>query len=317
MKEYETNQRSGHTNDKSDSPIGLIFDVQRYSIHDGPGIRTTVFFKGCPLRCWWCHNPEGIDSGKELMYFEYKCMRCRDCVKVCPTGAIEFKGKPRIFRPLCTACGNCSDACPAGALKLVGKEYTVEELMKEIEKDVLYFDNSGGGVTFSGGEPLFQADFLLEVLKECKNRYIHKALDTAGFASREVLASAMGYVDLFLYDLKLIDEKQHIKYTGVSNTLIKENLRFLVDSGRAQDVILRFPVIPGITDTSDNVDDMAEFISNLRGLREINLLPFHDVSEKYHRLDREYLMTVRKSPPQEKLLEIKEKFESIGLRVKI
>ena len=244
-------------------------------------------------------------------------MRCGDCAKACPTGAIKFKGKPRIFRPLCIACGNCSDACPAGALRLVGKEYTVEELMKEIEKDVLYFDNSGGGVTFSGGEPLFQADFLLEVLKECKKRYIHRALDTAGFASREVLASIMDYVDLFLYDLKLIDEKKHIKYTGVSNALIKENLRFLVDSGRAKDVIIRFPVIPGITDTPDNVDDIVEFISSLKGLREIDLLPFHEVSEKYNRLDKDYRMTIHESPSRDRLLEIKERFEDIGLYVKI
>lgn len=303
--------------DVKNSPLGLIFDVQRYSIHDGPGIRTTVFFKGCPLRCWWCHNPEGIDSGKELMYFEYKCLHCGTCANVCPMGAIEFDGSPMVSRHLCIACGNCSTACPSDALRLVGREYTVDELMKEIERDVLYFDNSDGGVTFSGGEPLYQHEFLLEVLKECKKRDIHRTLDTSGFAPQEVLALVADHVDLFLYDLKLIDEREHIKYTGVSNAQIKENLRFLVNYGRAKDIILRFPVIPGINDTPDNVDDMVEFISTLKGLRELDLLPYHDVSEKYSRLDRDYKMTVHKSPLRERLMEIKKKFEGIGLYVKL
>lgn len=304
-------------NEVKNSCLGLIFDVQRYSIHDGPGIRTTVFFKGCPLRCWWCHNPEGIDSGKELMYFEYKCMHCGSCAHVCPMGAIEFDGIPIIRRSMCIACGSCSAACPSDALKLIGKEYTVGELMKEIERDVLYFDNSGGGITFSGGEPLYQHEFLLEVLKECKKIDIHRTLDTSGFAPQEVLASVVDYVDLFLYDLKLIDEKEHIKYTGVSNAQIKENLRFLVDYGRAKDVIIRFPVIPEITDTADNVEALAEFISSMKGLKEIDLLPFHDISEKYNRLDKDYKMTVHKSPSRERLLAIKERFEGIGLYVKI
>jgi len=299
------------------SCLGLIFDVQRYSIHDGPGIRTTVFFKGCPLRCWWCHNPEGIDSGKELMYFEYKCLHCGTCAHVCPMGAIEFDGIPIIRRSMCIACGSCSAACPSDALKLIGKEYTVGELMKEIERDVLYFDNSGGGITFSGGEPLYQHEFLLEVLKECKKIDIHRTLDTSGFAPQGVLASVADYVDLFLYDLKLIDEKEHIKYTGVSNAQIKENLRFLVDYGRAKDVIIRFPVIPEITDTADNVEALAEFISSIKGLKEIDLLPFHDISEKYNRLDKDYKMTVHKSPSRERLMEIKRKFEAIGLYVKL
>jgi len=304
-------------NEVKNSCLGLIFDVQRYSIHDGPGIRTTVFFKGCPLRCWWCHNPEGIDSGKELMYFEYKCMHCGSCAHVCPMGAIEFDGIPIIRRSMCIACGSCSAFCPSDALKLIGKGYTVGELMKEIERDVLYFDNSGGGVTFSGGEPLYQHEFLLEVLKECKKIDIHRTLDTSGIAPQEVLASVADYVDLFLYDLKLIDEKEHIKYTGVSNAQIKENLRFLVDHGRAKDVIIRFPVIPEITDTADNVEALAEFISSMKGLKEIDLLPFHDVSEKYNRLDKDYKMTVHKSPLRERLLAIKERFEGMGLYVKV
>ena len=291
-------------NEVKNSCLGLIFDVQRYSIHDGPGIRTTVFFKD--VLC----GAGGVITLRDRLWqgvdvFQYKCMHCGTCTHVCPMGAIEFDGTPIIRRSMCIACGSCSAACPSDALKLIGREYTVGELMKEIERDVLYFDNSGGGVTFSGGEPLYQHEFLLEMLKECKKIDIHRTLDTSGFAPQEVLASVADYVDLFLYDLKLIDEKEHIKYTGVSNAQIKENLRFLVDHGRAKDVIIRFPVIPEISDTADNVEALAEFISPMKGLKEIDLLPFHDISEKYNRLDKDYKMTIHKSPSRERLLAIK------------
>jgi pyruvate formate lyase activating enzyme len=192
----------------------------------------------------------------------------------------------------------------------------VAELMQEIEKDVLLYDNSGGGVTFSGGEPLLQHLFLNEALTECKNRDIRTALDTSGYASEAVLSSVMDRVDVILYDLKLADEDEHRKYTGVSNNPIKENLRMLADRGRGRDVILRFPVIPGITDTQKNVDALVEFISTLKGINEIDLLPFHDVSEKYHRLGIEYQMPVRQTPAPSKIKYIKERFESIGLYVK-
>lgn len=297
---------------------GFIFDIKRYAVHDGPGIRTTVFFKGCPLRCWWCHNPEGISPSENLMYFEFKCMRCRTCYNACPSGAVTFENDtPYINRLLCNHCGLCAGTCPTGALKLIGRKITVQELIKEIERDILFFDNSGGGVTFSGGEPLLQHKFLIEILKKCKKRDLHTALDTSGYTSGEIMASVMGYVDVFLFDLKLADEKDHRKYTGVSNEPIKANLRMLTDSGRGKDVILRFPVIPGITDTEKNVNGLVEFVSSLKGIREIDLLPFHDVSEKYARLDREYKMTAHKAPLREKLKDIKGRFEEIGLYVKI
>ncbi|MDI3480600.1 MAG: pyruvate formate lyase activating enzyme [Tepidanaerobacteraceae bacterium] len=297
---------------------GLIFDIKRYAVHDGPGIRTTVFFKGCPLKCWWCHNPEGISQQKSLMYFEYKCMQCRICVGVCPNGAISFEnGVHYIDRSRCNNCGICSEACPTEALRHAGKMITVEELMREIEKDVLLYDNSGGGVTFSGGEPLMQHTFLKEALMECRKRDIHTALDTSGYAPERIFSSVVDYVDVFLYDLKLADEEEHMKYTGVSNNLIKENLRLLSDMGRGRDIILRFPVIPGITDTQKNVEGLAEFVSTLKGINEIDLLPFHDISEKYNRLGIEYKMLVRQAPPQEKLMHIKQTFEKIGLYVKI
>ena len=303
----------------SNHPIkGVIFDIERYAIHDGPGIRTTVFMKGCPLRCWWCHNPEGIEISKNLMYFEYKCIRCKKCAEVCPTNAISFDGEKQVIsRAYCSRCGVCVECCPTGALRLVGYEITVHELMKEIEKDILLYDRSGGGVTFSGGEPLAQPSFLKEVLKECKRMGIHVALDTAGYAPSEIFGSLANDVDLFLYDIKLLDDKEHQKYTGVSNRLIKKNLAHLIEEGRGSSVILRFPVIPGITDTEKNLNELLVLIPKLKGVNEIDILPFHDVSEKYDRLGMEYRMRGHSAPTKERLTYIKERLEEAGLYVKI
>ncbi|MEM2544135.1 MAG: glycyl-radical enzyme activating protein [Nitrososphaerota archaeon] len=297
---------------------GIIFDIERYAIHDGPGIRTTVFMKGCPLKCWWCHNPEGIELSKNLMYFEYKCINCKMCVKVCPTNAISFDGeKKTIDRVLCSRCGICAEYCPTGALRIVGYEVTVYELVREIKKDVLLYDRSGGGVTFSGGEPLFQPLFLKEVLKECKKAGIHVALDTTGYAPPEIFELFIDDVDLFLYDIKLLDDKEHKKYTGVSNEFIKKNLAILIERGRGNSVILRFPVIPEITDTEKNLNELLLFISKLKGVNEVDVLPFHDVSEKYDRLGMEYKMRGHKAPSKERLKYIKEKLEGVGFYVKI
>ncbi|ACS89694.1 glycyl-radical enzyme activating protein [Thermococcus sibiricus] len=296
---------------------GIIFDIKRYAIHDGPGIRTTIFMKGCPLSCWWCHNPEGVSPKPELMYFEFKCIHCHTCVKVCPENAISFDENEtqQIDREKCTGCGVCASACPTSALRLVGRVITVEELLTEIEKDIKLYDDSGGGVTFSGGEPLSQPKFLVESLKELKKRYIHTTVDTSGYAPKEVLKQILPHTDLFLYDIKLYDSGEHEKYTGVPNDIIIENLKFL--TGQGKEVILRFPIIPGITDTDKNVKGWTNFISEIKGINEIDLLPFHDVSEKFRRIGREYKMTIHHRPPDEILKWIKEEFESIGLRVKI
>jgi pyruvate formate lyase activating enzyme len=212
---------------------GIIFDIMRYAIHDGPGVRTTIFMKGCPLQCWWCHNPEGISSTNDLAYFDYKCIGCKTCVNVCPTKAITFnRDKHFIDRNTCTKCGVCADTCPTGALKIIGRKISLEDLMATIERDIILYDTSGGGVTFSGGEPLYQPLFLKEALKECEDRKIHVALDTSGYAHPEVFKSIAEHVDLFLYDLKLLDDFNHRKYTGVSNKLIIENLTYLVEIGR-------------------------------------------------------------------------------------
>ncbi|HII67585.1 glycyl-radical enzyme activating protein [Thermococcus sp.] len=296
---------------------GIIFDIKRYAIHDGPGIRTTIFMKGCPLSCWWCHNPEGVSPKPELMYFEFKCIHCHTCVKVCPENAISFDENEtqQIDREKCTGCGVCASACPTSALRLVGRVITVEELLTEIEKDIKLYDDSGGGVTFSGGEPLSQPKFLVESLKELKKRYIHTTVDTSGYAPKEVLKQILPHTDLFLYDIKLYDSGENEKYTGVPNDIIIENLKFL--TGQGKEVILRFPIIPGITDTDKNVKGWTNFISEIKGINEIDLLPFHDVSEKFRRIGREYKMTIHHRPPDEILKWIKEEFESIGLRVKI
>jgi pyruvate formate lyase activating enzyme len=297
---------------------GTIFDIMRYAIHDGPGVRTTIFLKGCPLRCWWCHNPEGISSANDLAYFDYKCIDCKTCVNVCPARAITFEGnKYGINRTACTMCGVCAEACPTGALRIIGRQISVEELMKEIERDTILYDSSGGGVTFSGGEPLFQPSFLKEAIKECKNRKIHVALDTSGYASPKIFESIAKHVDLFLYDLKLLDYKEHERYIGVSNKLILENLTALVKKGRGKDVIIRVPVILNITDTAENIRKLLEFVQLLKGVEEVDLLPFHDVSEKYMRIGKKYLMPVHNASPEERLIQIKERLEAVGLRVKI
>jgi pyruvate formate lyase activating enzyme len=297
---------------------GLIFDIKRFAIHDGPGIRTTVFLKGCPLRCWWCHNPEGIRPVSEPMYFEYKCIECRTCAGVCPAGAIALEnGTHYLEREKCTGCGVCSEACPTGALRLAGRVITVEGLLQELEKDVLFYDNSGGGVTFSGGEPLMQHRFLMEALRECKKRDLSTALDTSGYAAGDVFAAVLDYVDIFLFDLKLADDGEHRKYTGVSNAPIKNNLRLLAEAGRGSDVILRLPVVPGVTDTEQNIAGLLDIVLPLKGIRRIDLLPFHDVSEKYCRLGREYKMPACGAPTPERLKYIKKCFERAGFIVKI
>ena len=222
-----------------------------------------------------------------------------------------------INRAHCDACGLCVEACPTGALSMIGREIDVDELMKEIERDVLLFDNSGGGVTFSGGEPLFQPTFLRESLKECKRRGIHTAMETSGHAPPKVFESVADYVDLFLFDLKLMDEEQHRKYTGASNRIVKKNLLTLVTAGRGRDVVLRFPVITGITDTEENLDALASFVCGLEGVGEIDLLPYHDVSEKYNRLGLTYKMYTHEAPSEEKLGHVRDRLEKAGLKVRM
>ncbi len=304
--------------DLQDQPKkGFIFDIQSYAIHDGPGVRTLVFLKGCPLSCWWCHNPEGRSPKPELMYFDTLCIQSYNCVEVCPVKAISIGDNKRISidRQKCTGCGLCANVCPTSALKIVGKWMNVNELIKEIEKYNQLYNSPFGGVTFTGGEPLYQHEFLKEILKESKKHYIHTAIETSGYTTREILESIIPYVDLFLYDLKLFDDKESMKYTGVSSKLIKDNLKFLAE--KKCEIILRFPVITGITDTDANIKNWTKFLSHLKGPKEIDLLPFHDVDEKFYRLGQVYKMKVHKAPSETVLKKIKQEFEKIGLSVKI
>ena len=295
---------------------GLVFDVKKFAIDDGPGIRTTIFLKGCALRCRWCHNPEGQVSAPELMYRRTRCNGCAECIRICPEKVIsQVAGKISINRKSCNLCGRCCQECPTEALTIIGKKVSLKELLKEIGKDLIFYDESKGGVTVSGGEPLLQLDFLNAILEECKKRNIHTAVDTCGYARQQDMDRISEHVDLFLYDIKIVDEKKHRNYTGVSNKLILKNLQTLAKKG--SNILVRFPIIPGINDDQDNVRRTAEFMVSC-GIRNINLLPYHRSGiEKYEGLGRIYELNRKLKVSDKKLNLIKERLEAHGLIVKI
>lgn len=297
---------------------GTIFDLKRYAIHDGPGIRTTVFLKGCLLNCPWCHNPEGKNEKPEFMWWAEKCIGCRDCQDACTKEAISFsKDSLLLDRAKCDLCSACTDSCPSEALKLIGEEITVAQVLKVVEKDRAFYDQSGGGVTLSGGEPLLQPDFAYSLLKACKGRGIHTAVDTCGHVDSKVLMGISEHVDLFLYDLKLIDEEKHQKFTGVSNKLILENLKRLSDGGRK--TIVRFPLIPGVNDEENDIREVGAYVSSLRGVKEINILPYHKGGvEKSRRVTGSADQLYDNSPPSaEALNRVEKKLKSFGLKIRV
>jgi pyruvate formate lyase activating enzyme len=295
---------------------GLIFDIKKYSINDGPGIRTTVFFKGCPLNCRWCHNPEGRSPSPEIMVRTARCLEeCSECLAVCPEKALRKDGPiPVIDRARCTACGECAEICPTQALAIVGRRITSAELIREIEKDRVFFEESGGGVTFSGGEPLDQPEFLDEILGLCRKRNIHTAIDTCGFAPPEVLERIAPKADLFLFDLKIMDDQKHRAFTGQSNSLILENLKTLARAHTK--IIVRIPVVPGINDDPENIHRAASFLRTLEGISEISLLPYHKLGrEKSRGIDKERTWLEFAAPTEESLQKIKTDLESGGFQV--
>ncbi len=296
---------------------GIIFDLRRYSIHDGPGIRTTVFFKGCPLHCAWCHNPESISFQPELILRSNRCILCDDCLEACRNGAVTRQGDRIVIdRKKCQASGDCVAACAAEALEIAGREMSVEEVMEAIERDRVFYDQSGGGATFSGGEPLAQRRFLRDLLTECRARGLHAAVDTSGLAPWRELDELRPLVDLFLYDLKMMDSQRHRRFTGVPNERILDNLRRLIELGQA--VLVRIPVVPGVNDDEDNLAQTGAFLSSLPVRPPVELLPYHSsAASKYAGLGREAPLAEVRSPEAGSMEAVAAVLRRAGLQVKV
>ncbi|MEN6561512.1 MAG: glycyl-radical enzyme activating protein [Acidobacteriota bacterium] len=296
---------------------GRVFDIRRYSIHDGPGIRTTVFLKGCGLHCLWCHNPESIDPGPELMHWPARCVRCYSCLRACPAGAVskDAAGAVVIDRSRCDACGRCAEACLYDAMQIVGRGMSVGEVMAEVEKDRIFFEQSGGGVTLSGGDPLVQAGFAGAILDACREHGYHTALDTAGLAPAAPFERLVRRADLVLYDLKAVDEALHREYAGVSNAVILDNLRRLAAAG--PEVWIRIPLIAGVNDGEDNIRRTIDLVRSLGTIRRIALLPYHAGGlDKAGRIGQASHFRKFEAPSEERLAAIEAAFRGAGFDVR-
>ncbi|MDY6973864.1 MAG: glycyl-radical enzyme activating protein [Thermodesulfobacteriota bacterium] len=288
---------------------GIIFNIQGYSIHDGPGIRTTVFMKGCPLGCVWCANPESIKGYPQIFHNRQNCARCYRCIEICPQSAIGLNAKggfPVIDRNICLNCIDrpCIAGCYESALELVGYYVTVDDLFYDICKDIPFYENSGGGVTFSGGEPTAQQLFTREVLKKCWQKGIHTALETCGYVPWETMKVMLTHLNLILFDVKTIDDTKHRQYTGVSNKLILENVEKIVSIGKVP-IIMRVPIVPGFNDSPGDIEDLIYFAKEI-GINEVNLLPYHGMgASKYDKLGMNYRLKHVPMPSKESMEDIK------------
>lgn len=289
----------------------IVFEIKRFAVHDGDGIRTTVFFKGCPLKCVWCHNPEGIDFKFQLAYYQDKCMNCGKCVAACPTGAHKITDRGHTFeRALCVACGKCAKTCLGTALTFYGKEVTVEELLPILLEDKDFYETSGGGVTLSGGECLCQVDFCIELLKSLKEHGIKTAIDTCGFVSKESIDKVIPYTDVFLYDIKAVDDNVHFRCTGQSNKTILENLRYIDDCGK--NIEIRIPYVPGYN--ADQIEPIIKIMLELKNIVKVRVLPYHNYAgSKYDSLDMKNTLP-EVVPSQSEIDEIISKITNCGIK---
>lgn len=298
---------------------GSVFNIQRYSLHDGPGIRTIVFFQGCPLRCLWCSNPESQPMNFQMLFQEKDCIGCRECMRPCGDGAITFGEDdfyPNIDRKKCISCLSCVEACPTKALHVSGSRMSVEEVMEEVLRDKAFYDKSGGGLTLSGGEALMQPEFAIALLDAARNQGIHTAIETTGYAQPEVFDRVTEHADMILFDFKQLDDGKHQQFTGVSNKLILRNLKAII-SRQTPDLIVRIPVIPDFNHSPDEMAEMAEFLVE-QGAKKVHLLPFHQMGEnKYKMLGIDYEFGEYKALHEEDLIDHLKTFLSYGLDTEI
>ena len=297
---------------------GLVSHIQRFAVHDGPGIRTLIFMKGCPLKCLWCSSPQTQNPFPEILHDAAQCQKCGDCVDACLPGAMTLSEEEvvRIDRELCTSCGQCVEACPNQALELVGNHVIVEELLQEIAKDTPFYRRSEGGITVGGGEPTMQHEFVTEFLSRVKQQFIHTVIETCGYVRWEHLENLLGYVDLVYFDIKHMDAVIHKRLTGISNELILENVRM---TSSAHPTIIRIPVVPGSNDSDDNILATARFASGLgENLVRVELLPYHGLgSQTYRRLRRKYQLEDVEPPRDGHMERLRGIVEACGVRARV